>query len=54
MRGLGWDVLNIEVNVLVVTLLSLKGFISGGAQKEQQTLAAGVKNCTVIWKEMVG
>jgi hypothetical protein len=48
MRGLGWDVLNIEVNVLVVTLLSLKGFISGGAQKEQQTFAAGVKNCTVI------
>jgi hypothetical protein len=35
MRGLGWDVLNIEVNILIVTLLSLKGFISGGAQKEQ-------------------
>jgi len=47
MRGLGWDVSNIEVNVLVVTLLSLKGFMSGGAQKEQ-TLAAGVRNCTVI------
>lgn len=54
MRGLRWDVLNIEVNVLVVTLLSLKGFITGGAQKEQQTLAAGVRNCTVILKEMVG
>ena len=27
MRGLGCDVLNIEVNVLVVKLLSLKGFI---------------------------
>lgn len=54
MHGLGWDVLNIEVNVSVVTLLSLKGFMSGGAQKEQQTLAAGIRNCTVIWKEMVG
>jgi hypothetical protein len=29
------DVLNIEVNVLEVTLLSLKAFISGGVQKEQ-------------------
>jgi len=48
MHGLGWDVLNIEVNVSVVTLLSLKGFMSGGAQKEQQTLAAGIRNCTVI------
>jgi hypothetical protein len=35
MHGLGWDVLNIEVNILVVTLLSLEGFISGGARKEQ-------------------